>query len=146
MTATETLYRGECHCGSIGYAFRTRKPAGTWTLRACQCNFCRAHAVVTTSDPDGTLEFVVCDASALHRYRFGLNTADFLICRNCGVYIGAMMRAAQSRRFGIVNLHALQAPGVALSAASARDYGAEDAGERNARRERQWTPVIGADP
>ena len=145
MTEPGTLYRGECHCASIGYAFRTRKPPDTWTLRACQCSFCRAHAVVTTSDPDGTLEFVARDAGALRRYRFGLNTADFLICRNCGVYIGAMMRGAQGR-FGIVNLHALGTPVVELSVSSPRDYGAEDASGRNARRERQWTPIIGADP
>jgi hypothetical protein len=145
MAETETLYRGECHCVAIGYAFRTRKPPSTWTVRACQCSFCRAHAVMTTSDPDGTLEFVTRDAGALHRYRFGLHTADFLICRNCGVYIGALMRGAQGR-FGIINLHTLRVPVVELSASSPRDYGGEDAGSRNARRERQWTPIIGEGP
>lgn len=145
MTDKGVPYHGTCHCGAVGYLFRTVLPPGGWTLRACQCSFCRAHAVVTTSDPDGTLEFVTRDADALHRYRFGLHTADFLICRNCGVYIGAMMRAAQGR-FGIINLHALRAPVVELSASSPREYGAEDALERNARRERQWTPIIGAGP
>ena len=145
MTETATLYRGECHCGSIGYSFRTRKPPNTWTLRACQCNFCRAHAVVTTSDPDGTLEFDARNADALNRYHFGLHTADFLICRNCGVYIGAMMHGSQGR-FGIINLHTLRAPVVELAASSPRDYDAEDALARNARRERQWTPIIGEVP
>ena len=138
-------YNGVCHCGAVGYVFRTMLAPGAWTLRACQCSFCRAHAVVTTSDPDGALEFVARDAGALQRYRFGLHTADFLICRNCGVYIGAMMRGAQGR-FGIVNLHALRSPVVELSASSPREYGAENALERNARRERQWTPIVGQDP
>ena len=138
-------FQGECHCGSIGYAYQTRIPLQQWVLRACQCRFCRAHAVVTTSDPEGTLQFAMRDARALHRYRFGLHTADFLLCRNCGVYLGATMQSAQGR-FGIVNLHALRMPVVALSASIPRDYSAENAGERSARRERQWTPVVGPEP
>ena len=145
MSESAASYAGECHCGSIGYVFQTRKQPNAWTLRACQCTFCRTHAVVTTSDPDGTLEFTVREAGALNRYRFGLHTADFLICRNCGVYIGAVMQGAHGR-FGIVNLHALRAPVVELSLSSARDYGSENAAERNARRERQWTPIVGPDP
>ena len=145
MNGSVSHYEGTCHCGAVGYVFRTQLPPHAWTLRACQCGFCRAHAVVTTSDPHGTLEFVVRDAGALNHYRFGLLTADFLICRNCGVYIGAAMRGAQGR-FGIVNLHALRVPVVELELSSPRDYGAEHAAERNARRERQWTPIIGADP
>ena len=142
MSASAPAFPGECHCGSIGYSFQTRTPPEQWTLRACQCRFCRAHAVVTTSDPEGTLQFVTRDARALNRYRFGLHTADFLLCRNCGVYIGAMMQGEQGR-FGIVNLHTLCAPVIALSASSPRDYGAEDANQRTGRRERQWTPVVG---
>ena len=145
MNRTDPQYEGACHCGAVGYVLRTSLPPKAWTLRACQCTFCRAHAVVTTSDPDGSLEFVVSDPGALNRYRFGLHTADFLICRNCGVYIGALMEGAQGR-FGIVNLHALRASAIELSVSSARDYGAESAGERNARRERQWTPVVGPGP
>ena len=145
MSESATAYAGECHCRSIGYTFQTRKQPNAWTLRACQCTFCRAHAVVTTSDPDGALEFTVREPGALNRYRFGLHTADFLICRNCGVYVGAVMQGAYGR-FGIVNLHALRAPVVELALSSARDYGCENAAERNARRERQWTPIVGPDP
>lgn len=140
-----TEYSGACHCGAIGYAFRTGKPPREWTLRACQCGFCRSHAVVTTSDPQGTLAFAARDPTALNRYRFGLNTADFLICRNCGVYIGALMESERGR-FGIVNVHALRAPAVVVASATPREYGAESAAERNARRALQWTPVIGPKP
>ena len=141
MNAVAATFPGECHCASIAYVYRTAKPPQLWTLRACQCRFCRAHAVVTTSDPDGTLQFAARDPDALQRYRFGLHTADFLLCRHCGVYVGAMMQSAQGR-FGIINVHALCAPPAALSASSPRDYGAENARERSRRRERQWTPVV----
>lgn len=145
MTDAGVTYEGACHCEAVGYVFRTELPPRAWTLRACQCRFCRAHAVVTTSDPEGTLQFVASDPSALNRYRFGLHTADFLICRNCGVYIGAVMQGTQGR-FGIINVHALRAPAVELATSTPRDYGAERADERNARRERQWTPVVGCEP
>jgi hypothetical protein len=145
MSESATPYRGGCHCGAIGYVFHTQIAPQAWTVRACQCGFCRAHAVVTTSDPAGAVEFSVRDPNALNRYRFGLHAADFLICRNCGVYIGAVLDGARGR-FGIVNLHALHERIAGLAAPAPRNYDGESAGERIARRERQWTPVLGIGP
>ena len=145
MNDEAVSYAGSCHCEAVRFVFRTQLPPRAWTLRACQCSFCRAHAVVTTSDPQGSLEFVMSDPGALNRYQFGLRTADFLVCRNCGVYIGAVMQGTHGR-FGIINVHALRAPLGDAATSTPRDYGAELADERNARRERQWTPIIGREP
>ena len=136
-----TNYEGRCHCGAIGYSFRTRMAPQEWTLRACQCSFCRAHATLTASDPSGTVKFHEHESGALERYRFGLRTADFLLCRKCGVYIGALIETSRGR-YGIVNVHALRPRPADLRAPLAVEYGEENTGQRVARREQLWTPVV----
>lgn len=136
-------FDGSCHCGAIGYAYRTDLQPGAWSVRACQCSFCRSHAGVTTSDPAGRLEFFERTAGALNRYRFANRTADYLICRNCGIYLGAIFTSARGR-FGIVNVNAMQNRPAGLPPLEAKDYGTESVEQRAARREQRWTPVAGA--
>ena len=133
-------YRGICHCGAIGYAFRTESAPIDWPVRACQCTFCRSHDAMSVSDPYGSLEFFADDRAALNRYRFGLRTADFLLCRKCGVYIGALIETDQGR-FGIINTNALAEAPAAFAPADPMDYDGEDAGARVSRRALRWTPV-----
>ena len=64
------------------------------------------HAALSTSDPAGSLEFVEHVRGALHRYQFGRRTADFLLCRTCGVYIGAVLQSGP-KSFGIINVRVL---------------------------------------
>lgn len=133
-------YSGSCHCGAIGYAFRTAVAPADWSIRACQCAFCRAHAALSCSDPHGELAFVEREPGLLERYRFGLRTADFLLCRRCGVYIGATIEA-DGDRFGIFNTRALGDPPTDLPAAQPMVYDGEDTAARRARRAARWTPV-----
>jgi hypothetical protein len=133
-------FEGACHCGAIGFVYRCTLPGEGWSLRACQCSFCRAHDALSTSDPAGQLEFRTRDAGALQRYRFGGRTADFLLCRNCGVYVGALMNSGR-RSFGVINVRALLRPPAGLAAAVAISYDGESPAERMARREQRWTPV-----
>ena len=93
-----------------------------------------------TSDPAGTLEFRSSAPEQVHRYRFGGRTADFLICRQCGVYIGVQM-ASDRGRFGVLNLLSLRPLVTSLPLAEPMDYGAETAEVRRLRREARWTPV-----
>ena len=75
-----THYKGQCHCGAIEVDYdSTMDPADT-QLRECQCSFCRMHGARAVSDPAGTLRFTERRAGTLNRYRFGLNTADFIVC------------------------------------------------------------------
>jgi len=140
-TTVGRRYIGSCHCGAIGFTYRTDRDPSAWTVRACQCRFCRAHQVRTTSDPQGRIELAIKDGGSLNKYRFGERTADFLVCGKCGVYIGAMIETA-SGRYGIVNLNALQPIPPGLPEPLAMEYGAESKGERIARREAVWTPVV----
>src|SRR5882672_2784603 len=135
-------YAGTCHCGAVGFSFRTRLPPGEWSVRACQCSFCRAHSALTTSDPSGSIEFLEPRSGTLARYRFGQRTADFLICRNCGVYLGAVIDSP-SGRFGIINVNALRLIPSALPVPKSMDYDSETSEQRIARRQQRWSPVIG---
>lgn len=141
MSAPVLTFEGGCHCGALGFSFQTSLPASEWSLRACQCSFCRARGARTTSDPAGRLSFQANDTKALQRYRFGLKTADFLLCRDCGVYIGAQIETARGA-FGIINTLALTPWPQGLPAAAAADYATESASERIERREQRWTPLV----
>jgi hypothetical protein len=134
------LHEGLCHCRAIGFAYRTNLAPSAWVIRACQCTFCRMHAALSTSDPAGSLEFKEHAANALHRYQFGRKTADFLVCRDCGAYIGATMQSG-GRGFGIINVRVLQSPKSQLPEAVPMEYENEASAERLARRESRWTPI-----
>ena len=110
MISQLRTFQGGCHCGALGFSFHTALPVTRWSVRACGCGFCRAHDAQTTSDTSGRLTFHLSRDDSLQRYRFGLKTADFLVCRSCGVYIGAQIQTAHGA-FGIINTRALQCRG-----------------------------------
>jgi hypothetical protein len=136
-----STFTGSCHCGATGYSFETAIAVARWTIRACQCGFCRAHGAQTTSDPAGQLTFLVHRPESLRRYRFGLKTADFLLCSSCGVYMGAQIETPQGG-FGTVNVLALGTLAQGLPAAVPADYSSEGPGERSRRRAERWTPLV----
>lgn len=138
--ASRESHEGVCHCRAIGFVYRTSLAPDRWTIRACQCTFCRTHAALSTSDPRGSLRFIEHVPAALGRYNFGYKAADFLICRNCGAYIGAMMRSG-SQGFGIVNVRVLHSLLDRLPEAQPMVYEEEELDERLARRVSRWTPV-----
>jgi hypothetical protein len=131
---------GGCHCGNLALTFETARAPGELAVRACGCSFCRRHGVRAVSDPRGRVEFVVQDPLRLNRYRFGLGTAQFLVCRTCGVYVGALMADGGSA-YATVNINALEMPEVFPKAAAPVSYDRETATERRARRRTLWTPA-----
>ena len=138
---TETAYTGHCHCGALGFRYVTALAPADWSVRACQCRFCRMHDALSTSDPAGSLAFVHDQPDGLKRYRFALRTADFLLCRHCGVYIGAIIDVGGSA-YGIINTHALDVTPTGMAAVGAIRYDDEDIDGRVSRREQRWTPVV----
>jgi hypothetical protein len=132
-------YLGRCHCGALSARYRTAIAPPAWSLRACQCSFCRGHGAISTSDPQGLLEFRSSDPALVQRYRFGGRTADFLICRECGSFVGVEM-ASDKGRFGVLNVLSLR-PALALLAAEPMEYGRESPEARRLRREARWTPL-----
>jgi hypothetical protein len=87
--------------------------------------------------------FRVGQRESLQRYRFGLKTADFLVCSRCGVYVGAQIETPRGA-FGIINTLAIMPPPTELPAAAPADYAAEGSSERLRRREQRWTPLESA--
>jgi hypothetical protein len=135
-----SLHRGSCHCGAVGFEYRTERPVGEWSVRACQCSFCRRHGAAYTSDPAGSLRFVHADPAALSRYRFGHGTADFVFCGRCGGYLGAVTEEG-GMRLMVLNLRALDPQPAGLPDAQPTSFEGETTGDRNTRRAARWTPV-----
>lgn len=131
---------GSCHCGALQFRFETDKPPVALGLRACSCGFCRRHGMRATSDSDGKLLFRVSEPEKLLRYQFGLATADYLLCRGCGVYIGAVMADPAGDR-GTINVNCLEQPAAFGSEARSVSYDDEDEPARRARRRAVWTPT-----
>ena len=140
MTGT-TRFAGRCHCGNVGFVFETAKTPEQLGVRACDCSFCTRHGARTTTDPEGNLRFVVRDAAKLNRYRFGLRTADFLVCAACGVYVGAVFDEGDGA-YATLNVNALEERGAFPEEAAPARYGHETEGKRRVRRKEKWTPVV----
>jgi hypothetical protein len=133
-------FDGGCHCGNLTYTFETSAPIEALGLRACQCRFCREHGARNASDPRGRVRLAVRDPEKLRRYRFGLKTADFLICSECGVYIGAVMREGDAS-WMTINVNSFAKPPGPTIAVARMNFDAEDEAARRARRRSRWTPV-----
>lgn len=140
LNATVIEYLAHCHCGALEARYRTALAPASWSVRACQCWFCRAHAALSTSDPAGTLAFTARHIGRVHRYRFGGRSADYLICHECGVYVGARLETRRGR-FGILNTRALRPIPAEFAEPVLMDYSDEPAEARQRRREERWTPL-----
>ena len=134
------VYQGSCHCRRIVFRYATDIQPAKWAVRACQCSFCRRHGAACTSDPDGQVIFTEQQDGEQSWYRFGLQTADFLVCPICGIYVGAVIQTPQGW-FATINCHTLDEPPNDLPEETAVRYDNESASERLARRERVWTPM-----
>jgi hypothetical protein len=132
-------FEGGCHCGAIRLAFTTAKSAAELALLACRCSFCRKHATRATADPEGQVVFTLKDSAALGRYEFGWRTASYLVCRTCGVYVGAVVASPAGER-ALVNVNCLDDSSDFPAAATPVDYAGETAAARVARRRSGWTP------
>ena len=130
-----TTFVGRCHCRNVELAFTTE--LATLPLRACTCEFCRRHGARTTSDPHGDVHITVHDPALLRRYRFGLATADVLLCGRCGVYVGVVL-AAEDGAWATVNANTFEP--MPTGVATPVGYDGEDAAQRVARRRASWTP------
>jgi hypothetical protein len=135
------IYPGACHCEAIGFTYETALAPEAWPVRACACRFCRTHGAATTSDPGGALELSGGESAQLLRYQFGLRTAEFWLCRGCGVYLAAV---TSDGRVGIINTNALLDRPTQLPPPTSQSYDGETAAGRIQRRHERWTPIRAA--
>ena len=132
------MLHGRCHCGNILVEFDTALDPRVLPLRACACTFCRKHGARTTADPAGRMRIRL--AGEVMRYRWGLATADFLVCGKCGVY-GAAVLTEGHLAWATVNTRILDDQAPFEREAASVDYEGETAQERIARRKLRWTPT-----
>ena len=135
------LHRGGCHCGNLRLTLRLSQAPEDVPLRACGCSFCRAHGTRTASDPQGSAEIWAEDWSLIEAYRFGSGTAEFLICRRCGVYIGAVCETAGGTR-AVINTNSLDDRARFTRSPAPVDHEGESFEDRLSRRARNWTPAV----
>ena len=133
-------HHGGCHCGNLRLILRLSQLPADTQLRACACSFCHAHNTRTTSDPHGSVDFHAADWSLVQPYRFGTGTAEFLICKRCGVYIGAIDEAASGTR-SVININFLEDRAAFTQQPIPVNRDGEAAGDRLARRAANWTPA-----
>jgi len=97
---------GGCYCGNIRVIASFSQGLPAFNPRACDCDFCRKHVAAYVSDPLGSLHIQVRNELEANRFRQGSNTAEMLLCRTCGVMVGALYRESD-RLFGTLNVKAL---------------------------------------
>jgi hypothetical protein len=141
MHRSDAPLTGRCHCGNLELSLETSARPEELALRADTCSFCRRHGARTTSDPSGRVVITVHHPGELLRYRFGLGTADFLVCARCGIYVAAVMNDG-SGCYATVNVNTLDAVDPFTQPAAPVTYEGESAAERAARRRARWTPAV----
>lgn len=89
------------------------------------------------SDPNGSVKIFIDNPENLSRYRFNTGTADFLICKICGVYLTAVLTGDGIQR-AVVNLRTTP---LQDRQATPISYDHETVQERIERRSHRWTPA-----
>jgi len=90
------------------------------------------------SDPSAHLDVQVKDAAALNRYQFGHKTAEFLICRKCGV-LPAIVCEIDNVLKAVLNLNCINPPLFPPgSECPINDFDDEDVESRLQRRGQNW--------
>ncbi len=135
--------KGGCHCGAISLEFESQEPA--LVPRICSCGFCRRHGAIYVSDPAGALRITFKQDDAATRYVFGQGTAEFLVCKRCGV-MSAALSEIDGVTYGIVNANVLEDFTPGRQDATSHDYEDETNENRLARRKKNWIGrvIIGA--
>jgi hypothetical protein len=86
------------------------------------------------------MEIAASDWSLVERYRFGSRTADYLLCRRCGVYVGAVCETSSGPR-AVLNVNCLDDRAAFTQTPVSPDYDGEAAEARLERRAANWMPA-----
>jgi hypothetical protein len=135
------LIRGGCHCGNIRFALEWRPEPSHIDARACGCSFCLKHGGLWTSCPGGTLEVTRRDPVRVQAYTFGTGTAEFHVCRDCGV-VPVVTSDIGGRRYAVVSVHAFEDVDPGFIRRAPASFEGESTEQRLKRRERGWIPDV----
>lgn len=131
------LIAGSCHCGNITFTLDWSPDPTEIPARACTCTFCTKHGGVWTSYPAGSLKVAVRDAQQVSRYAFGTETADFHICKQCGV-TPLVTSLIDEKLYAVVNVNTFENVDASLLHRASSTVDGENTHDRLARRKRNW--------
>ena len=128
---------GRCHCGNISFKLTIEPDPGEIAARACGCSFCLKHGGVWTSAPNGSLRIRIEDDALVARYAFGTRTAEFHVCRACGV-VPFVTSTIDGRLFAVVSVNAFENVPATMLNRQPVSFDGETEEQRLARRARNW--------
>ena len=128
-----------CHCGNIRVALDWPDAAPTIAARACGCGLCTRSGAAWTSNPGGSFHLSIADPSRATQYRFATRTADFHLCRTCGI-IPIVTCTIEGARYAVFNVNTFDNVERSQIVTAAADFEGEALEDRLARRRRNWTP------
>jgi len=133
--------RGACHCGNLAFELDWPDAAARIPARACGCTFCRKHGASWTSNPEARLRVIVQDTAQVERYTFGTRTADFHVCKRCGVPAVVTSRI-DGHDYAVVNINTFEGVDPAMFDRSTSDFDGEATEDRLARRKSRWIATV----
>ena len=128
---------GSCHCGNISFELTWDPDPETIPARACGCSFCLKHGGVWTSNAESTLRAKVGDPTQVSRYSFGTRTADFHVCRKCGI-VPLVTCMIDGGLYAVVSVNAFNNVDPAMMRRAPISFDDETTDSRLARRKRNW--------
>jgi hypothetical protein len=131
------LIRGGCHCGNVRFSLTWEPDPTEIPARACTCSFCTKHGGVWTSNPKGALRVEVGDPSLVTEYAFGTHTAQFHVCKRCGI-VPVVTSRVEDHLYAVVSVNAFEGIDPALIRRAAARFDDEERDSRLARRKRNW--------
>jgi len=110
-----------------------------------------SHGAVWTSDPEsGEVEVNIKDKSKINKYalkevplgyRFGTKTADFYICKICGVAPIAISKINGNDNT-VVNINTITKPKIDVATITKTNFAGESVDKRLKRRGNNWTKKV----
>lgn len=131
------LIHGKCHCRNISFSLAWDPDPVEIPARACGCSFCIKHGGVWTSNSRGVLEIMVSEPALVSRYAFGTRTAEFHVCRQCGV-VPVVTSRIEDRLYAVVNVNVFEDIDPSLLSTAPASFDGEGTDSRLARRQRSW--------
>jgi hypothetical protein len=105
----------------------------------CSCTFCRRHGARTMGDgPRRRSSSAPRRRAVALPLRLGIT--DYLVCRKCGAYVGAVMED-EGRLIATLNVNALDIRDSFDPAPPLHVYDGEDEQRRRSRRRKFWMPA-----
>ena len=132
---------GACHCRNISYELSWPDGESPITRRECGCTFCRKHGASYTSHPQSELTVDVRDMGGVTRYRFGHETAEFILCSHCGGMMFALSEIDENT-YAVINVNHFENVDENELISTQTNFDDETVAMRLERRKKNWTPTV----